>query len=111
MQVARGDTSFVAVLGWTLVGAGFALLVSQIGLFTLPAAGLLAIVLYGRYGAGLALLAGITAGIAAICLLIAGLNQGENDLDPTGWLIVGLALLSVAALVVVRMIRLRRSAR
>lgn len=119
-QLRAGPVGFVL---WALVGAGMALGISVIGLFTAPVALVLALVLLwlgqGTDAAGF----GLLAGPAAVAGLIAYLNRSgpgavcshsgggltcEDESNPWPWLVAAIALLLLSVLLYARARRQRR---
>jgi hypothetical protein len=86
-----------ALLAFSLLGA------ASIGLFVMPVAVLVLVVLARARAAGPQML-GALSGAGVPALVVAGLQQGPGDLDARPWLIVGLILVAagVAGYVAVR---------
>jgi lipopolysaccharide export LptBFGC system permease protein LptF len=80
---------------WALVGGGFGFAVSVMGIVTVPAATLVAILLSRRSIRGAF---GIATGVGLVLLLVAYINRGGQSFadggapSPVHWLIPGLVL-------------------
>jgi hypothetical protein len=76
---------------WALVGFGFALGAVSLGPLLIAPIGLLALAL--TYSGTIRRSAfGLLTGAGALCLVVAGLQQGTGNLDARPWLVAGVVL-------------------